>query len=62
LRQRCNTTFQFGSKVEQTYAEAGLDYDSLNSSPQQPYRLANFSEIEYDELSQHKFFLDLQGI
>jgi len=56
-------TFQFGSKVEQTYAEAGLDYGFTKFlSTAASYRLANFSEIEYDgHYLQHKFFLDLTG-
>jgi len=56
-------TFQFGSKIEQSFAQAGLDYkiaDFLTSAAS--YRLANFSEVESDgHYLQHKFFLDLNG-
>jgi hypothetical protein len=56
-------TFQFGSRIEQAFAQAGLDYkicDFLSTAAS--YRLANFSEVESDgHYLQHKLFLDLNG-
>ena len=56
-------TYQFGSRIEQAFAQAGLDYkifDFLSAAA--TYRLANFSEVESDShYLQHKLFLDLNG-
>jgi len=56
-------TFQFGTKIEQAFGEAGLEYGFTDFfSAAVSYRLADFSEIEYDgHYFQHKFFFDLKG-